>query len=353
MAENQAGDKTEDATPERLRKSREEGRLPQSKEVPSALMIAMLLIVLGASAMPMYSWMVTQAENGLAFEYPGTMNHDSMQGFLLEKGQSVLLALAPFFVAGVAVSVGASLLVGGWAFSPKAVGIKFERIDPVKGTKNLISARSFVELLVSIVKMVIVGWISWRFLSDKLEVLLTLRWDSPAGVVAATAKLVFGLLIRLTIAMVIVAGVDLLWQRWKYKRELRMTRKEVKDERKQYEASPEVRSRIRSIQMEMTKKRMMNDVPQADVIVTNPTHVAVALRYDPTTMAAPMVLAKGPDLLAQKIKEIAREHNIPIVHRPELARTLFGAVEPGRAIPEELFVAVAEILAMVYRMRSR
>jgi flagellar biosynthetic protein FlhB len=167
------------------------------------------------------------------------------------------------------------------------------------------------------------------------------------------ARGVFGLVARVAVAILAIGLIDWVFQKWNYKKRHRMTKQEVRDEMKEKEVSPLIKRRIRGIQIEMVRKRMLQEVPQADVVLTNPTHVAVALRYDPPSMEAPMVVAKGPDLLSEKIKEIARIHNVPIVQRPELARTIYASVEVGEAVPETLFVAVAEILAMVYRTRKK
>jgi flagellar biosynthetic protein FlhB len=182
---------------------------------------------------------------------------------------------------------------------------------------------------------------------------LRLHWATPARAVAAMAALVFGLTLRVAIGLAAIAAFDLLFQKWKHRRDLRMTRQELKEERKQYEISPELRGRIRAVQIQMARRRMLQEVPKADVVVTNPDHVAVALAYDADAMNAPRVVAKGADFLCQKVKEIARAHGVPVVHRPELARALYATVDVGQEIPETLFVAVAEVLAMIYRMHSK
>jgi flagellar biosynthesis protein FlhB len=182
---------------------------------------------------------------------------------------------------------------------------------------------------------------------------LTLRFAEPAGAIAAIASFLLGLMVRIAVALAVIAIADTLYQRWKYRRDLRMTRQEVKEEVREHELSPQLRGRIKSMQMAMARKRMMQEVPKADVVVTNPTHVAVALRYDAGQMDAPVVIAKGADLLAGRIRDLARTHDVPVVERPQLARTLYATVQVGEAIPEALFVSVAEILAMIYRLRKR
>jgi flagellar biosynthetic protein FlhB len=182
--------------------------------------------------------------------------------------------------------------------------------------------------------------------------MMALHWSTPYVALTEMARLVGGMLIRIILAMAVIAGLDWLWQRYSWKKQLRMTRQELKEERRQYEPAPEIRSKIRGIQQSMARRRMLQDVSEADVVLTNPTHVSVALKYNAGEMEAPLVLAKGADLLAQKIREVAKANGVPVVERPPLARALYAAVEVGQQIPESLFVAVAEVLAMVYRTQK-
>jgi flagellar biosynthetic protein FlhB len=210
-----------------------------------------------------------------------------------------------------------------------------------------------VTLLVAITKLSILTAITWWYLKDKLDVCLALASATPLAGLTTMLGLVFGLVARITIALAAIAIADVIYQKWQYKRDLRMTREEVKEEHKQHVGSPVVRARVRSFHLALARKRMLRDVPNADVVITNPTHVAVALKYDAATMAAPQVIAKGADILCEKIKEIARKHGVPVIERPELARTLYAAAEVGQTIPEALYVAVAEILALIYRLRRQ
>ncbi len=219
--------------------------------------------------------------------------------------------------------------------------------------KRLLSLRSVVQLLIAIVKLTVILAIAWSYMGNRFGELLLLQWTTPQATMYGIGRLIFGLVARIAVALVIIALADLLYQRWNYKRQLRMTRQEVKEDRRQHEAPPEIKARIRAVQIAAMRKRMLQEVPTADVVITNPTHYAVALRYDAETMGAPQVVAKGADFLCQKIKEIARKHNVPIIERPHLARTLYAAVEVDQVIPETLFIAVAEVLAMIYRLRRK
>jgi flagellar biosynthetic protein FlhB len=219
--------------------------------------------------------------------------------------------------------------------------------------QQMFSSKSVVTTITSLVKLAVLSIVVYVYLKNKTAACMALRWGSPEQIVAGMAGLVFGLLVRVAVAVAVIGGVDLLYQRWKYRKDLRMTRQEVKEERKQYELAPELRGRIRGIQIEMARKRMLQEVPKADVVLANPTHVAVALKYDSAHMDAPRLLAKGGDFMCEKIKEIARAHGVPILHRPELARALYAACEVGQPIPDALFLAVAEVLAMIYRLRRQ
>jgi flagellar biosynthetic protein FlhB len=201
--------------------------------------------------------------------------------------------------------------------------------------------------------LVFLSVIVWMYLRDKLEALAALRWAWSTQIMAAIAKLLFGLTIRICIAVLAIGIADAVYQKWHYIQDLKMTRQEVKQERKDIEGSPEVKARIRRIQVEISLRRLRQEVPKANVILVNPTHVAVALRYEPKTMDAPILLAKGADHLAERIVSIGRSYGVPILRRPEVARTIYATVRPGQAIPESLYVAVAEVLAMLYRLRQK
>jgi len=353
MAEKPASERTEKPTPERLKKARQGGRIPESREVPSAVVMAALLGAMALMAGRLFEWLSVQAREGLSLCPPGSMDTDAFLHLFQARGMHCLAVLGPFLAVGATASVLGSVVVGGWTFSAKALKPDLARLSPINGLKGLVSFRSVVQLLVSMAKLAVIVGVAWQYLSGRLGALLALQWTTPQGALCGIGELIFALTARIAAALVVIALVDMLYQRWNHKRLLRMTRQELKEERRQHEVSPEVRSRIRAAQLAAARKRMLLEVPLADVVVTNPTHYAVALRYDAQTMDAPQVVAKGADFLCQKIKEIADKHGVPIVERPELARTLYAAVEVGQVIPETLFVAVAEVLAMVYRLRRR
>jgi flagellar biosynthesis protein FlhB len=352
MAEKPASDRTEKATPERLRKARQKGQITQSQEIPSAFMIASLLVALVMTSGGMYEWFTTQVRQGLSLRATGSMGRDGLFEVFHSAGVDFLTVMTPFLLVAFGASVLSGVMVGGWVVAPKAIRLDFSKISPVKGMKNLISLRSIVKLLISMIKLATFLLIAWRYLSAQSDTLFSLQWATPEGLLGGIGTLVVGLGSRMAAALMVIAGADLLYQKWSYKRQLRMTRQEVKEERKQHEVSPEVKGRIRQVQAAMAQRQMLQDVPNADVIVTNPTHYAVAIQYDSETMEAPTMVAKGADFLCEKIKDIAAASDVPIVRKPTLARALYASVEPGQPVPETLFIAVAEILAMVYKLRK-
>jgi flagellar biosynthetic protein FlhB len=260
----------------------------------------------------------------------------------------MLPILAVISVAGIATCIA----IGGLTFSPEAIQFKWDAINPATAIQKIGNPRSVVRLLAEIAKLFIVGVIVWFYLRDKLEAMAALRWAWSSQLIGSIASMTFGLGIRVGIAVIVLGLADTLYQKWQHTQELKMTRQEVKQERKDSEGSPEVKNRIRRIQIEMSMKRLIQEVPKASVVLVNPTHVAVALRYEAATMEAPILLAKGADHMAQKVIEIARSHGVPIVRRPEVARAIYASVKPGQRIPESLYVAVAEVLAMIYRLRQ-
>jgi flagellar biosynthetic protein FlhB len=352
MADRPASERTEQPTAERLRKARQEGQIPQSQELPSALLLAAIVIALATTAAGLGRWFHQEVSDGFSLAMLGNVQGGGLTAILAAKTGSALWAMLPFLAAAAGASVLGSVLVSGWSVSPAAVRLKWERLSPMSGMKQIISTRSLGHLAASVLKLAILVVLCTIYLGDKMDLLMALASASPAGSLAVALDLVLGLLVRITVALAVIAVADVLFQRWQYKRGLRMTRDEVKEERRTHEGSPLVRARRRSLHLALVNKRMLRKVPEADVVLVNPTHVAVALKYDSKTMPAPVLLAKGADLLCERIKELAREHGVPVVEKPELARTLYAGVEVGQTIPEALYVAVAEILAMIYRMRK-
>lgn len=353
MPEQPAAEKTEQPTSRKLDKARKQGQAPQSEEMMSVVTLLTLTLVVALLAPALLQWFTTKMKEGLSGDISVFADGTTFVRFVGAKIVDSGLAISPILGAICAGSILAGAAISGLNFAPAAVTFRWTAINPVSGFQRLVNARSMVRLLTSIAKLFFVSVIVWLYLHSRLETLATLRWAWSAQIIAAIARIVFGLCIRVAIALLVIAIADTIYQKWKYIQELKMTRQEVKEERRDVEGSPEVRSRIRRIQMEMSMKRMLQEVPKANVILVNPTHVAVALRYEPKAMEAPILVAKGADYLAEKITSIARAYGVPIVRKPGLARTIYSTVQLGSPIPESLYVAVAEVLAMLHRLRQR
>jgi flagellar biosynthetic protein FlhB len=354
MAEQPATERTEQPTPRRLQKARDQGKVPQSQELASAVSLVVLLLAIAVLGPGLLRWCRLKLESGLSAA-PGNVFADAPAfiDFVNQNLLDMVIVLSPIFAALVAAGVLASFLVGGLTFAPEALRPKWNAINPATAVQNLLDKRTLVRLLTSILKLFFVGIIVWLYLRDKLEALAALRWAWSAEIISATAGIILGLGLRVGVAILLIGLADALYQKWQSLQELKMTRQEVKQEHKDLEGAPEIKARIRRIQVEMSMKRLMREVPKASVILVNPTHVAVALRYEAKTMDAPLLLAKGADLMAERIIKIGRSYGIPIVRRPEIARAIYATVKPAQAIPEALYMAVAEILALIYRLRQK
>ena len=353
MAEKPAAEKTHYPTPRKLQKAREKGQLPQSEELMSVVTLLVLVAMVALLGPSLAKWFTVQIKHGMSCENVVFADPEAFIAFINRKTTDLIFVVLPILAALFAGAILAGAVVSGLNFAPGAVVFKFGNLNPVEGFGKLINARSMVKLLASILKLIGVSLVVWLYIKSKLDVFAGLRWTFSAQMLAVTAKLILGLLIRVGILLLVIAIADAFYQKWKYIHDLKMTHQEAKQDRKDTEGSPEVKGRIRRIQVEMASRRMLKEVPKATVVLVNPTHVAVALRYDSGKMEAPVLVAKGADHLAEKIREIARAYGVPVVSRPELARTIYSTVKPGHPIPEALYLAVAEVLGMIYRLRRK
>ncbi|OHB57849.1 MAG: flagellar biosynthesis protein FlhB [Planctomycetes bacterium RBG_13_44_8b] len=353
MPEKPAAERTEQPTPRRLQKAKEKGKVPQSQELASVATLFALVLTLALLAPSLFDWFVLKIRLGLSGQTDIFTDSRAFLRFVNVGIIDTILIISPILIAISAASILSGIAVGGFSFASGAIQLKWNAINPAEGLQKLINARSFVHLVISITKLFFVSVVVWLYIRSKLDTFATLRWAWSTQIFVSIAWLIFGLCIRVTIALLIIGIADALYQRWKNLQELKMTRQEVKQERKDFEGSPEVKSRIRRIQYQISMRRFLQEVPKADVILVNPTHVAVALRYEAKTMQAPILLAKGADHLAEKIVTIGRSYGIPMIRRPELARAIYSTVQPGDPIPENLYIAVAEVLALIYRLRQR
>jgi flagellar biosynthetic protein FlhB len=353
MPEKPAAEKTEQPTKRKLQKAREQGRVPQSQELVSVTTFMALLLTLALSVSELLRYFMIEVKDCLTSNNTIFADSKTFLSFLNSRMTDWLFIISPILIAPYVATIMANIAVGGLSLSGKAIQLKWSSINPAKVLDSLFNIKSLARLGTSIAKLLFVGLVAWLYLQGTLEKLATLRWAWSFEIIAVIARIIFGLCVRVGIALLAIGLLDAFYQRWQYIQELKMTRQEVKQERKDTEGSPEVKVRIRRIQIQLSIRRLRREVPKASVILVNPTHVAVALRYEAKTMEAPILVAKGADHLAEKIIEIGRSYGVPIVRKPELARTIYSTVEPGKAIPETLYVAVAEILAMIHRLRQR
>ena len=353
MAEQPVAEKTHYPTFRKLQKAREKGQLPQSQELTSVVTLLVLIAMVALLGPSLTKWFIVQIKHGMSCENIVFSNTESFIAFINGKTADLIFVILPVLAALFVGAIMAGVAVGGLNFAPGAIELKFDRLNPVAGFGKLLNARSIVKLLISILKLLCVSLVVWFYIQSKLEVFAALRWTWSTQMLAVIAKLILGLLIRVGIILLFIGIADAFYQKWKYIQDLKMTHQEAKKDRKDTEGSPELKGRIRRIQIEMASRRMLREVPKASVVLVNPTHVAVALRYESKEMESPMMVAKGADHLAERIREIARAYGVPIVRRPELARTIYSTVKPGDVIPQTLYAAVAEVLAMIYRLRHR
>jgi len=352
MADESFQEKTEQATPRKRKEARDKGNVPKSQEVNTAVVLIVGLVGLkfyGAKILGHLSDLMTNVYTHLStIEVEAAL----IPELAANGGKFMAALLAPVVGMIMLAGVGANLLQSGWVFSSEPMKPTFNKINPAKGLKKMFSGKSAVELLKSVFKLLIIGVVGYVTLKDQVRIAPYLIEGTAGQIISFIAALGYKVSMRVALVLVILAASDFAYQKFQYEKQLRMTKQEIKEEYKRTEGDPMVKSRIRSIQRERARKRMLADVPTADVVITNPTHYAVALKYDPENHSAPVVVAKGARLIAQKIKEIAREHQVPVVENKPLARGLFAAVEVGGDIPYDMFKAVAEILAYVYRLKK-
>jgi flagellar biosynthetic protein FlhB len=349
MAEDSDLERTEPASPRRLEQAREEGQVPQSRELATFLVLIAgtgALWVMGGWLMQRVSGIVSR---GLSIERAAAFDVGRLPQVLVDLAGEALLSLAPLFVVLLLAAVAAPILLGGFVLSPKALQADLSRLDPIKGLGRMFSTHSLGELVKAILKSLLVGgvaaWVAWRE-KDNLFALIGQPLDTG---LAAMGHVVLFSAISIVAALALIAGADVPFQLWQYHKRLRMTKEELRQEAKELEGDPQLKARIRSQQREIARRRMMAEVPKAQVVVTNPTHFAVALAYD-EKMPAPRVVAKGRGLIAQRIREIAQEHGVPLLEAPPLARALYAHTERGDASPAALYRAVAEVMAYVYQL---
>lgn len=349
--EHSAQEKTEAPTTKRREDARREGMVALSREVTAAAMLATFALFfflagrLGLDSLQRL-WK-TGFERVIAPDLTGSAVYRLIMAYLLP----LLPILGALFIVLMAVALLSSVFQVGFIVNP--LGFKAERINPLTGLQRIFSTNGLVELLKSLFKMGVIGYVTYVTLAQEMTSVVSISQLSVGGILVFNFKLLGTLLMRVTIAMVILAVLDYLYQRWAFEQRIKMTKQEMREELKQTEGDPQLRARVRQVQREMSRARMMQNVPKADVVVTNPTHYAVALMYDREVMSSPRLVAKGADFVAERIKAIALENKVPLVENQTVARELYAQVEIGQQIPEQFFRAVAEILAFVYRLKGK
>lgn len=353
MAESESGgERTEDPTAKKLSDARKKGQIARSKELGT-----MFVLVGSASAMVLVGdylveSMTTMMKRLFTLNRQETMDVHALFKVISDSVWSVLPPLLwIFFVILLAAFIGNTML-GGISFSWSAMAPKKNKLSPIAGFKRMFGVQAAVELVKSILKFFVVFIVAFLLLSGLFDQILGLSTEAIPLNFAHAIKLLLGMFFTLTLSLIIIALVDAPYQVWNHNRQLKMTKQEVKDEMKNTEGSPEIKGRIRKTQYEMSQRRMMSEVPNSDVVITNPTHYAIALKYDAKVGGAPVLSAKGIDEMALHIRTIAKEHNIEIIHSPALARSIYYTADVDQEIPEELFAAVAQVLAFIYQLEE-
>lgn len=342
-------ERTEQPTAKKLEDARRKGQVARSRELSTMLVTiaaAGLLFVLGGHFAQGFLQLLKHAFSAQVLTTRDPWQLPVLFGqFMLE----ALVLLWPLFLVCFIAALGASVMLGGATFS---LSFKFEKLDPIKGIGRLFSMQSLVELVKSVLKVLVIGGVAWFLMTGLVDDILGLSLQSPEQAMLSSGRMLVWFFLVVSLPLAVIALIDVPWQLFNHKKQLRMTRQEIKDEHKESEGRPEVKGRIRQMQMEASRRRMMEKVPQADVIVTNPTHYAVALRYDQGKGGAPVVVAKGIDEIAARIREIGGEHKVPLVASPRLARAIYASCELDREIPAGLYLAVAQILTYVYQLKQ-
>jgi len=352
MAEQSFEEKTEQPTPRKRQELKEKGEVAKSKELPSVAVLLAALISLSLFGSFMYNHIQIIMKG--AFSLPSIHNFNIPE--FLKFAQNIIgrliILLSPLFAAIFITAILSNIMQVGFILSGESIIPKLSKIDPIKGFGRLFSKQAFMEFIKSLLKLSIVGGIAFHTVKGEMNNFVLLGDMELNSIFVYILKIFFKIFIRCSLAMIILVVIDYAFQRWEFEKRIKMTKQEVKDDFKKSEGDPLIKSRIKSIQMEMARKRMMQAVPEADVVITNPTHLAVALKYDSSTMNAPKLIAKGSRKIAEKIKDVASKHRIPILENKELARNLYSLVEVGQEIPPELYQTVAELLAYIYRLKS-
>ncbi|QIZ77346.1 flagellar biosynthesis protein FlhB [Ferrimonas lipolytica] len=345
-------EKTEDATPKRREEAKNKGQVPRSKELGTAAVLvaaALAMMSMGEGiATAILEVAKNQFELSRAEAFDGIEFGQMFFGVLANIAEPVLGFIIALTIAGFVGNIG----LGGFSFSWSAAAPKANKMSPLKGIKRMFGVQALVELVKSIAKFLVIATTAYLLLAANFDDILKLSSGNSEGAIRSALELLLSLFVLLCCSLLLIVIIDAPYQIWNHNKQLKMSKQEIKDEYKQSEGKPEVKGRIRQLQREMAQRRMMAEVPKADVVVVNPTHYSVAIKYDRTVNAAPLMVAKGNDEIALKIREIAREYEIPVISSPALARAIYHSTDLDKPIPEGLFTAVAQILAYVFQLKQ-
>jgi flagellar biosynthetic protein FlhB len=353
MAENEDGqEKSEQATPKRQEEARKKGQVPRSREMTTMAMLLMAALCMSLMGGHMIERLGAVLQLGLQVERAKLFDTFALIEIL---GQAVFqgfLLIFPFLLVMLVTALIAPVALGGWSFSAEALSFKAEKLNPLKGLKRIFAARGIVELVKALAKFLLIGSIGAGLLWHFLPELMGLGREAVEHGLAHAGSILSTSFVVLSASLLLIAAIDVPFQLWDHAKNLKMTRQEVRDEHKDTDGKPEVKSRLRAMQREVAQRRMMEEIPKADVIITNPTHYAVALRYDTENMSAPVVVAKGVELIASQIRTVAVANNVPLFEVPPLARALYYSAEINQEIPAGLYLAVAQILAYLFQLKA-
>ena len=352
MAEDSDLERTESASSRRLEQAREEGNVPQSREL-----MAFMVLAAGAGAFwVLGGWLSQRSANllrhGLNFSREAAFDTALMTGSALALAAESFVIVGPIFLLAIAAAIVTPFMIGGGVISPKAFQLDFNRIDPIKGIGRMFSWQSVAELVKAVLKALLIGAVLYWVVQHEQDRLFALLSQPIEVALISFAQVLLYSFLALVAGLAVIAAIDVPFQLWQYHDRLKMTYEELKREARESEGDPHLKARIRSQQREMARSRMMSEVPKADVVVTNPTHFAVALKYESGTMGAPTVVAKGMNLIAQRIRDLAEENQVPVLEAPPLARALYRHSDIGDQIPASLYTAVAEVMAYVYQLHQ-
>ncbi|WP_375088353.1 flagellar biosynthesis protein FlhB [Peribacillus sp. RS7] len=348
-----AGEKTEKATPKKRQDSKKKGQVAKSQDVNTSVNLIAVLSVLLLMGPYMYNHLLGLMKEYLQHFTLTGLSEENIQIIMIDVLKEMGLILGPVFTAAIVAGVLANVMQIGFLFSTESIQFKLEKLDPIKGFKRIFSMRAIVELLKSILKISFVGFVAFYVLWQRMDEIMILSQISVEAAMATLADITIKVGFYAAVALLFIALLDYLYQKYDFEKNIRMSKQDIKDEYKNSEGDPLIKSKIKQKQRQMAAQRMMQEIPNADVVITNPTHFAIALKYDEDKAEAPYVVAKGVDFVAQKIKFIAKENDVIMVENRPLARSLYDQAELGQAIPEEFFKAVAEILAFVYKTKGK